>query len=280
MPLHFFILFWASVTSAAPLTKKQTPQSRIDASDKEKAKPEEKPSEDQPEVESDDSRDFSWTVLPGPFSTRETGFGIGGLAAVSFYPEPEPSQSNPTSISLGAAYTIKKQFTIGLHPEIYWDDNEYAFVAMEGFKDWVDRYYGIGNRTPAVYQKYAENVIESEIEFRREHFENLYLGVFHNLYSVLDFEPGDIRDDDGESYPDGSPLLHEDVLGVGESFSHGLGLTILYDYRDDIDYPFSGGYYYSCLMGYSKYLGGDYNYIKWTVDLRQYLRIVQGYRQR
>jgi outer membrane protein assembly factor BamA len=252
----FLFLFWAPVSSAAK----------------------EKPSEDQPKSKSDDSRDFNWIVLPGPFSTRETGFGIGALAAVSFYPEPVPSHSNATSISLAAAYTIKEQFTIGLQPEIYWNDNEYALVAKETFKYWVDRYYGIGNRTPAVYQKYTENVIESEIEIRREHFENFYIGALHSIYSVLDFQPEEIKDDDGESYPDSSPLLNEELLGVGESFSQGLGLTLLYDHRDDIDYPFSGGYYYSSLIGYSKVLGGDYSYLKWTVDLRQYVRIIKGYR--
>lgn len=291
----FLLLFWTPVaaatpptkeqplqtnsdSSAAPPTNKHTPQSEIDTSGTDTSKSKTERSEKKPQAEPDESRDFDWIVLPGLFTSRETGLAFGALTAISFYPESDPSKSNPTSLSLAGAYTWNRQLSISLRPEVYWNDNEFALVAKEIYRDWVDRFYGTGNRTPAVYQKYTENSIESELEIRREHFPNFYLGAFHNMYAVLDLQRAGIKDDDGQSYPDHPPLLHEGIPGFDESFSHGLGLTLLYDTRDDIEYPLSGGYYYSSLVAYGKFLGGDNNFIKWTVDLRQYLRIVEGYR--
>ena len=64
--------------------------------------------------------------FPYVYYTPETDWAFGGSAIVTFRPGGDPAL-NPSSLTLDAYYTIKKQFKCSISPEIYFSGNGFEW---------------------------------------------------------------------------------------------------------------------------------------------------------
>ena len=213
-------------------------------------------------------------ILPGPFVTKETGLGLAALVAVSFYPMGRSEGSWPTQLSGSVSYTMRNQTTFKVTPKIYWDRNRWVIDGEYSFSIYPNRFYGIGNDTPTVYQLYTETVGDFRTEVRREVWDHLYLLGIHHVRAMFDFEREEVFDENDDELPLAPPLLIG-VEGSEKGWSHGLGVGLLYDSRDNPVYPLEGLFCSTSILVYPEFLGGDYGFTDWTVDLRQYMTIVK-----
>ena len=70
----------------------------------------------------------------------------------------------------------------------------------------------------------------------------------------------------------GNPFLENDSTLVGRDggLTSGLGLAVAWDTRDNNFFPSSGGYYEAYASNFYEFLGSDFEYNKYIVDLRHY----------
>ncbi len=220
-----------------------------------------------------DDKGFEFAILPGPFVTKETGLGVAVSVNFSFYPSGRSEGSWPSSVGSSVAYTMNDQLMFKVLPRIYWDKNRWVIDSVYDVRLYPNRYYGIGNDTPDRYQLYTETAGDFRTEVRRAVHGKLYVAAIHHLRAMFDFEEDgvfDARDDEihgADSFLDG-------VRGAETGLVHGLGLGLVYDCRDDPVHPLRGGFYSTSIVGYPGFLGSDYEYGSWLVDLRQYVPVI------
>jgi Omp85 superfamily domain len=214
------------------------------------------------------ARTLEYAFLPAVFVQKETGFGFVVYNELSFFTDDKP-KTQASRAGLALTITTEKQFIARVPTFINFDDNNWFLGGNADFRIYPNRYYGTGNQTAWEYQRYNENVLSFDYELRRRVWGPIYLGARWNLRTAFEMDGEFYYDKDGEEVVD----TPEDVAGaVYEPYiNHGFGLQAAYDTRDDHQYPLKGGYHRTSLEFFSKAFGGDYDYLFWTVDARQYI---------
>jgi hypothetical protein len=198
--------------------------------------------------------------FPYVYYTPETDWAFGGSAIVTFRPGGD-SALNPSSLTLDAYYTIRKQFKCSLDPEIYLSRNRYLISGSIGYGKIVDRYWGVGPMTEdSDSTEYVKGMFQIQIRG-----EVLLLGELKCGF-LAEFERVWMIDRSG------SALLRGGITPGSEgATSLGAGVALSWDSRDNIFYPTKGSYHqieYTMFGGGS---GGGVDYQRTVVDLRTYL---------
>ncbi len=215
------------------------------------------------------SKKLNWMFYPYAFYTPETNlaFGAGGL----IYLRLDTSKAVLTSkIKVSAYYTLSNLYSFSLTPSIFFPGVERANLEAElSYAKIISKFYGLGGDTPDTGNPYY-----SLNKFR------VYLEVasrsilFSSFNSGLVFEYADniVYDTEENNY-----LQDTTLLGRTGGKLLGLGLLGLVDLRDNVFYPTKNGYYKFSLTFYHSFMGSDFNYANFIVDLRQYKSFSEGH---
>lgn len=203
--------------------------------------------------------------FPVAFYTPETNFGFGGLAVRNFRFKDDTTNNRPSSINLGAAYTLNNQFLLYLPFNIISRGDRHRFVGELGAYKYTFFFFGIGNQ-PGTYKEKKEMY---EVSFPRLRFSyyhrvksHLFLGVKYAVDIFSDLRVAD------------TTLLYKTMpLGFDLGTNAGVGPALLYDSRDSIYYPRSGWY----IDMNTTFDGGgffsDYRYLKTYMDFNRYFSL-------
>lgn len=201
------------------------------------------------------SRDVNINVFPYAFYNPEVEFAFGAGGVITFRTSDE-KRLRPSKISLSGYYSTSKQYQIGLSPQVYLLEDR-VFVSVKLFiqdktiftPDLVNpeidsKAWGIGTelRIPALFGFRPK-------EFRRK------LGI------IFDYQNVKIKSDDQVSSGDDRP------------HTLGLGVSWVWDSRDNIFYPTSGHLHRIQFTVFAKDLGSSYDFNRFEIDLRQYFPI-------
>lgn len=224
-----------------------------------------------PQYCAENSRELEYAFLPGVFTQKETSLGFAIYNEMTFHAD-KKELTQPSRLSLSFAYTLRKQYLIKLQSFLNFDENNWIIEGFADFRVYPNRYYGIGNNTPWTYQVYSENALSFFYEVRRRILGPLYLGLVWDLRSAFKFDEGDTVDEKtDEDLEQAGPLVVDDPLGSEKNLNHGFGLEVVFDTRDDFYEPHDGGLYKSWVNFYGPQFGGDFRYLNWQTDLRQYI---------
>jgi outer membrane protein assembly factor BamA len=215
-----------------------------------------------------------WFAYPFVFYSPETNwaFGAGGILYFSLS---DKLKSKPSSVTASGFYTINNQFDITVLPEIYFNHDKHLLSTKLNFGEIFDYFYGIGSTSPDIpnNQYFQRNFIVN-VKYQMEVFrKNLKVGP------VYEWRAMDIINKEG------NPILDSNLVrGSNGGTTSGIGVIASYDSRDNIFYPSKGGFHQFSATYYSKAIGSDFDYNKYTLDLRRFVSLspnhilaLQGY---
>jgi hypothetical protein len=209
-----------------------------------------------------ESRKTEVNAYPYIYYTPETelAFGAGGI--MTFFTSGDLIL-RPSKFTLSGYYSTLKQYEISLATDVYMIKNRTFLHAALDFGDYIDKYWGIGNETPELDNpKFNSRVWNLELEFQFPPILDFLSQTKSGIY--YDF-------DNYHIYSLDNPLLADSALtGLNGGICSGLGAVLVWDNRNSIFYPTSGGFHHLKMLFYRKELGSDFSYNYFEADLRQY----------
>src|SRR5690606_15747089 len=125
------------------------------------------------------------------------------------------------------------------------------------------RFYGIGNDLVSKSEElYATRYAHFRINYQKQISPGLYLGPRYEF-----------RTDDIYKTETGGILNSDQVAGSNGSRISGLGLMVNFDTRDNIFQPHKGSFHQVSLMSFQSFLGSNFTFSQYQLDLRKYLPI-------
>lgn len=197
--------------------------------------------------------------LPALFYTPETRLGYGTLVSGIFNLGDKATTRNSNGEVL-AAYTLNKQVILRTRHNIFTADEKYVLNGEWSYFDFPILYYGIGNNTE---KKFEENLDYKVLVFRERILkkikEHLFAGLQYRYTKVYDlvFDPTYLLAD--------KPLLEAQT-----GSNSGIGISTIYDSRDNVLNASKGLYAEFSTFFHGKYLGSDFNYSRLTFDVRKF----------
>lgn len=210
-------------------------------------------------------------VLPIVFYTPETSLGLGAGALFLFNVKGAVAKRRPSSISVGAVYTLERQIIAQVVPELRFGDDDFVLrLELLGTK-FPSRFYGIGNDvSSSVYDKFTDRQLRGGFDARLRPFpvgsplRNVFTGIeYKSIWSSpIDSRP---RKDSQESV-----FAQVDDAGEREQFSSGLGPVLAWDSRDGLNWPLSGSYVEAKALFNEPWLNSSLRYRAVSFDARRY----------
>jgi hypothetical protein len=211
-------------------------------------------------------------ILPIFLYTPETSFGFGAGMLFQFDLPGAAGGKRPSSISLGAVYTLHSQILGQITPELRFHNDDYVLKLDLVGARYPNRFYGIGNEpSNDVYDNYVDCYFRGEADLRMRPFgvgrrlRPLFVGVhatgaWNDMHSARPNEPK-------------MKSVFASVHDRGEQavVATGLGPTLAWDSRDSINWPNRGTFAEGKFTLFEPAFGGDIRYRRLAIDLRQYV---------
>jgi outer membrane protein assembly factor BamA len=202
--------------------------------------------------------------LPAVFYQPETGWGFG---AALLHTIRLAADARTSSNFLVGVYTLRKQYTAQLQSELYTGGNRFVVVGEIQGSHFPDKFYGLGNGTPAdTSEDYTLDQAKGALEFRVRLRPQLYVGP-----SVL-YQWVGIRDTAA-----GGMLAGGAIPGSRGGTQTGIGAGIFYDTREHSLAPRSGGFVVLRARLQDHALGSDFSYLRYELDARGYVTTIPGH---
>lgn len=206
----------------------------------------------------------AWVPLPAVGSSPETGFQYGAyIMRIFAQTAPEQPQNRLEVLLQG---TTEGQYQAYLWPNFFVDQGNWNIKGKVGGRYWPSGYFGQGNHTEAESDQYADTTVEGSVTANYLFTPSMRIGVTaraenHNIE--------DIADPEGTE----STLLTSAVIGLNGGFYSGLGTELIYDRRDNIDWPTQGQLATLEWDIYNASLGSDYDFSVVNLEAAHYLSI-------
>ena len=205
------------------------------------------------------------SIFPFPilFYTPETGVA-GGAMALYVMREPEINpKDRPSNISGDIIYTAKKQVIIELNSDIYFNNSTYHLLLNAAFKNFPDKFYGIGNNTLSEDEEgYTSKTFFLKTTLSQNIYSRMNIGTFFRIEStsIPKKEPGGY-------------LASGIIPGTDGGIVSGIGFLLSWDSRDNIFSSYSGSFYQLTALFNAEAFGGNFNYTDITLDARNFFEL-------
>lgn len=218
---------------------------------------------------------WSWDketeIAPFPviYYAPETSLGLGALAVVTFRDKDGDAQDRPDTLSLIGSYTLENQMSIEVSPDFFFNDQQAELKCVAGYADMPSLFYGIGNTA----ELDADELSDMEEEYA---IKSTYLAAsfVHRIYQKLrlglncQFKHNRLYDKE-----DNNSIDRRDLRGNDGGVTSGVGPSMDWDSRDNMFYPTSGGWYRLDITFHRDWLGSDFEYSRYQLDLRHFFTL-------
>ncbi|UXP32558.1 BamA/TamA family outer membrane protein [Reichenbachiella agarivorans] len=215
--------------------------------------------------ESDSAKNTTkkFAIYPALAYSPESKLNIGAIAFIVLdRPTSQSGYYRPTSITPYLVFTTNKQILFKSEFDFYTKRGINIGLISRLYK-YPDSYYGIGNDTsPDSTERYDNNYLQLEGRVLKPHNANLFYGL------VYDIQFNDIMPIEG------GMLDADDPNGVHGGRNIGIGPAASYDSRNSTLYPTEGKYITASINLYSKAIGSQFNYVKYSFDFRHYFELL------
>jgi outer membrane protein assembly factor BamA len=202
-------------------------------------------------------------ILPIIASSIETGWSFGLAGASTFHIKKGDSVTRTSNAQALALYTTHHQFVAALNGSIYFPGERIIFNEQLSYSLYPDDFWGLGKRSADSSKesyKYKQYYIYFHPQFLISH--NLFLGFIYAYQRVFDVD-----------YLAGGLFDKENIPGRYGYHVSGVGLSITYDTRNNAFAPDRGMMLQAYVNPFSDFLGSDYEYTNYVIDLRRFMRI-------
>jgi outer membrane protein assembly factor BamA len=218
-------------------------------------------------------------IFPAISYSPETKLTLGAIG-IYYLDLRKGDRSTPLSnIDFLAVYTLSKQVLLESRWEVFTHARAWRTRGELLLQQYPDRNYGIGNdasvlvaevdkdgnRETLNYLNYNSNRIKFSPVVLRKIRPNLYVGLQSDLEYVYKYK---VTADQYYFLNADSALIYDLPIAGLRS---GMGFQILYDNRDNLINPLSGTFVEFNDRHYGKWMGSDYTFSYYSLELRQYI---------
>lgn len=211
----------------------------------------------------DSKSDFSLSAFPIVFFLPETGLAFGG-AGISVFNIGKNKAWRNSSVQLGLAYTLKRQFLLFIPYELYFGD-DWRLQGELGYYRYFYNYYGIG----------IDSKIE-DLEFYDADFPRIIASLTRRIDEVY-FVGLQYRLDNFAISDQSELLTSQNPVGFGGGTVSTIGLTASYDTRDDIFYPSKGWNILFLNENSAAACGSSFNFSTFSVDASLFFSVAKNH---
>ena len=205
-------------------------------------------------------------VLPVVAKSIETSWSFGLAASATFHLKKHDTVARTSNVQALSLYSLKRQFIVAITGTQYFKKETYILYEQFSYSYFPDRFWGIGKNSPnSAGESYTFRQFYIAPHIMRNLGSNLYIGIPLEIQKVLDVE-----------YKKGGNFDKENIAGRSPYLVSGLGLSFTYDDRNDAFAPNKGNFAQIYLNHFGSYLGSDYVYTNYVLDLRKYIPIYTG----
>jgi outer membrane protein assembly factor BamA len=184
------------------------------------------------------------------------------IFSMRFGNDPKVKASNAM---LSGYYSQLGSYDIFLNPEFFLDGDRYYITASFDFWRFVDKFWGIGNDTPDLDSAgYIRKIFWANFECDISVLGSLKLGLNYDLNTTS------IEDKQTNPF-----LLSGSVTGTDGGFSSGVGLVLFVDTRNNAFSPSDGGYYKLSFLNAAPWVGSNFTFTRWILDVRHYRALAE-----
>lgn len=211
-------------------------------------------------------------VLPLVYYTPDTRWAFGGAGVYYFKTPPKYDYEALTRVSyiqFLADYTQNKQLDIWGVWNVFTRNENYLLKGEIRYRNFPDRYFGIGNTTPeSNEERYEYSLISIKNLVLKKIQTNLFIGIdYHFEYEY------------GFKYTPGGVLEQGTVTGYNGGVGSAIGAVGVYDSRDNAINARTGKLIELSTYGYTKALGSTFSFFvanglyqhHWPIRKRQSL---------
>jgi outer membrane protein assembly factor BamA len=210
-----------------------------------------------------DEKKNDLVLLPVAYYTPLTKIA-GGLGGIYYLRTLEDlSKGSPSTVFMDLIYTQRKQTVCEITPSLYFKKGEFHLTGYLGFKDFADKFFGIGNETSKEQEEgYSYQSVKFSLSVRKRYGAHLYFGLQYDFeyFNPHTFKPGGI-------------LESGDIIGSQGGNVSGLGGLLIWDSRDDVFFPTKGMLLQASATLFAPQLGSDYRFQRFSIDFRQYVTL-------
>jgi outer membrane protein assembly factor BamA len=204
-------------------------------------------------------RSLSFNGYPYAFYTPETelAFGAGGI--LIFYTS-DHIDMLPSKVGLSGWYSTNGQYSLSINPVLYFSKNRVYLEFPFNFGHYIDKFWGIGDNTVDTgNEQYTVNSFSATFTFQ---VPPLMFSADRTGF-IFDYNYTEIEDKQNNIY-----LIDNEVTGSNGGTVYGFGTDLVWDTRDNLFFPNSGGYEYFKVVIYPEL--GDYVFYTFEIDVRHY----------
>lgn len=202
-------------------------------------------------------------VFPVIAKSIETGWSFGTVGSSTFRLSSKDTVSRTSNMQLLLLYSTKKQLITALNGSQYFDREKFILNEQVSFSSYPDKFWGLGKNTPdSAVESYKFNQFYIYLHLLHKVAPHLFIGLLFEMQKVWDIQ-----------YQAGGLFDKENIPGRTNYHVAGLGSSITYDTRNNAFAPSKGAFCQLSFNHFDNYLGSDYVYTNYVVDLRKYIPV-------
>ncbi len=208
--------------------------------------------------------DQAYNWFPVIFHTQETSLALGVGTMQVFQRKEDKENSRPNSITALAYYTLEKQYSVNVVPNLYFNNDEYNTKFIFNYSKIPSLFFGTGENLSKDYEgeDYETENVMVQTDVLKKIVANFRIGL------RFDWQNYDVLEKEANGFLD-----QLEYIGNDGGTTSGLGFILDRDNRDHIFWPKNGGYHQFIAMKYTDKLGSDFDFTQYTADLRQFISI-------
>ncbi|EAY26740.1 BamA/TamA family outer membrane protein [Microscilla marina] len=213
-------------------------------------------------------RKDGFIALPLVYYSPDTRWAAGGMVAYHFKfitPGKKAAHSRLSYIQLTSDYTQNKQLDVWGQWRIFMNDNDYIWSGEARYRNYPDRYYGVGNLTlNDAEETYSYDLLRFQSRVSRQLVKNVYLGLDYEISKYYNM-----------TLQQGKSLESSQVEGTKGGINSGLGLVFMIDTRDNVVSASRGFFLETSCYLFDGVLGSNFSYSNYNFTFNKYFAIGQ-----
>ena len=196
-------------------------------------------------------------------------FGLTKINSFRIGAEDQYDESIQPSQVTGLLYmTLNKQYKAVLTSDLVFSENKWESFTQIMFINFPSYYFGVGDDTKEKNKCWVDTenfAIEQSIVYQLN--ESYYIGVKYLFNNYLKVDTAVNAED---------CIFDYENLKKNEGIQSGIGLRARYDTRDNRLSARKGSAIYFEFMNYGKWIGSEFEYNSFTIDLRKFITPIKG----
>ncbi len=192
-------------------------------------------------------------VLPLLYYTPDTRWAAGAAGVYYFKISSDIEGEKETRVSnvqFLADYTQNKQSDFWGQWNIFTRNENYLFRGEMRFRNFPDRFYGLGNRSlKENEEKYEYNLLSFKSLFLKRIAKATFLGFDYHLEKEFGFK-----------YAENGELIKGNIIGYNGGIQSALGFVGIYDSRDNVINSYRGSLLEVSSYFYRNFIGSTFNF--------------------